>query len=386
MVGVVGPVERAWAERDRRGMLARGVLSDANPRIDPDPDDPAGALWTWVVDSPEASAVALWTSAVFDHRDVTAAEFTRLPDSTLWTICLRLPAALRTSYRIAVWCESGPAPWRTAVGRRPVILAAMGAGTPDGRCPDTIRGADGRLASVAAGPAAPREPWRGIARRRRVASRVDALPLAHGERAWVYSPGVAPVATPLLVLFDGQVWCELGVVGLLDALIASGRLPALHVALLDSGAADARWERLGVPGGQVHTVLDELLPRVRSRWPVDPSGAATLVAGQSLGGLAALWTLALGQGEVRRAIAQSPSLWRFALVDALLDEPRWDGLALEAGSFEPDMLRDVADAAAALRPDPRRGARSVDVRTFEAGHDWAAWRVNLLNALMRELG
>ncbi|MFT3799105.1 alpha/beta hydrolase [Microbacterium sp.] len=383
---VTGPVERARiAQGGRRGPDA-ALLATVNPRIDPDPDDPSGALWTWVIDAPEATAVALWTSAVFDHRDVTAAEFSRLPDSTLWTICLRLPAALRTAYRIAVWCEPGPAPWRTAAGRRPVILAAMAAGAADERCPDAMGGADGRPVSVAAGPAAPREPWRGMTPARRTGSRVDAVPLAHGERAWVYHPGRAPAPTPLLVLFDGQMWRELGLPGLLDGLIASGRLPALHVAMLDSGDADARWERLGVPGGQVHTVLDELLPRVRSGWPVDAAGAATLVAGQSLGGLAALWTLALGQGEVRRAIAQSPSLWRFSIVDALLDEPRWDALTLEAGTFEPDMLRDVHEAAATLLADARRADRAVHVHTFEAGHDWAAWRVHLLRALASQLG
>ncbi len=138
-------------------------------------------------------------------------------------------------------------------------------------------------------------------------------------------------------------------------------------------------------GGQVDTVIDELLPRVREQWEVDPRGSATLVSGQSLGGIASLWTLALSGGEVQHAIAQSPSLWRFDVAEALLAEPGWASIELEAGTFEGDMLADARALAKALRADGRLADRSVRCTAFEAGHDWAVWRANLLSALSEVL-
>ena len=393
MLRVVGPFEQAWAlaedgaqEDDGRGeraRLARDVLARPNPITTPDPDDPDLALWTWVVEDAEARSIALWTNAVFDHDDVANAEFRHLEGSALWTICLRLPAALRTSYRIAVWREDGPPPWRTAVGRRAVILAAMGAAVADERCHDAVRGSRGELSSVGAGPGAPADPVRPH-RRHDPRSRLDELALPAGERAWVYTPPQTADTlgtTPLLVLFDGQVWRGMGIRGMLDAAIADGTIPPLHVALLDSGSQEHRWQTLGVPGAQVDVVLDGLLPAVRAGWNVDARGEATSVSGQSLGGIAALWTLALGEGEIAHAIAQSPSLWRFDIAEALIAEPGWRTIELQAGAFERDMLADAEALESALRADPRIGRRTVHTVAAQAGHDWAVWRTGLMTAL-----
>ncbi|MFT3889364.1 MAG: DUF3327 domain-containing protein [Arachnia sp.] len=379
---VVGPLETAWRASDDPASLTQEALARPNPFIEPDPDDPELALWTWTVEDAEARAVVLWTNPVFDHADVAKAEFTRLPGSDLWTICLRLPAALRGSYRIGSWREDGPAPWRATTGRRPVILAAMGSSTADPRCLDVVHGSGDEPSSVASGPRAPRELWRGLAQPADITSQVDDLPLPHGERAWVYSPGVG-TATPLLVLYDGQVWRRMGLPALLDAAIGAGVLPPLHVALVDSGDQPHRWATLGVPGGQVDVVIDELLPRVRAGWHVDP--ATTLVSGQSLGGIAALWTLALSGGEVQHAIAQSASLWRFDVVEALMREPAWASIELQAGTFEGDMLEDARALAATLGADPRTAGRHVRCTGYEAGHDWAVWRANLFSALALHL-
>ena len=127
-------------------------------------------------------------------------------------------------------------------------------------------------------------------------------------------PGLRTI--PLLVLFDGDMWARrLRLGDALDRAIASGLLPPLHVAMLDSLDVGTRWRTLGVPGGHVDVVLDGLLPRIRACYPVSAEGTGTIVAGQSLGGLSALWTLALGEGMVGHAIAQSPALWRFDVAE-----------------------------------------------------------------------
>lgn len=378
---ITGELERAWAAGRDREALARAALGTPSPHIVADPDEAGMCVWTWTLEAADATAVVLWTNPVFEHRDVAQAELTRLTDSDLWTISLRLPAALRMSYRIGRWRGTTTPPWRTATGRRPVILAAMRASEADPRAVATVRGSHGEVSSVAAGPGAPPELWGDLTVPVAHPSGVDELMLGDGRRAWVYAPQSA-TPTPLLVVFDGQVWRDLGLPAILDTLLAAGRLPALHVAMLDSGDQEDRWASLGVPGGQVDVVLDDLLPRVRSGWHVDPGGDSTIVAGQSLGGIAALWTLALSGGEVRHAIAQSPSLWRFCVADALSAEPGWTSIELQAGTYEGDMLADARALAARLEVDPGPGGRTVRCTAFEAGHDWAVWRANLVAALV----
>lgn len=400
---VLGELEREWADPRKRAALTVEALDRPNPAIDPDPLDGAFSLWTWVVDAPDARSVLLWTNPVFDHGDVAQAEFTHLEESTLWTICLRLPSALRASYRIAIWSEDETPPWRHAQGRRETILAAMAHASADPRCTQQVKGSSGEVSSVAAGPNAPTELWNnegvtemlrfphtGQQDDTRVAHEssvkntppcVEELPLPDDQRAWVYSPPGSASETPLLVLFDGQVWQGMELPQLLDHLIRTGALPPLHVAMIDSGDQSTRWSQLGVPSAQVETVIDQLLPRVRAEWDVDPRGCATIVSGQSLGGIAALWTLALSQGAVQHAIAQSASLWRFDMVEPLLRERSWRTIELHAGSFEGDMLTDAEQLASRIHDDPRLNGRRVDMRAFEAGHDWAAWRANLLSSL-----
>ncbi|MFT4157838.1 MAG: DUF3327 domain-containing protein [Microbacterium sp.] len=383
---VRGPLEQAWRDSpEQRAELRIAALAQPNPLVVPETEDPESSLWTWVIEAPDARAVLLWTNPVFDHDDLAQAELERLDGSDLWTITLRLPSALRASYRIAVWDDEVPPPWRTAVGRRPVLRAAMATGRTDPRGVDSIVGSRGDASSVGSGPAAPPEPWRHLSAPRDVASQLDELALPGDERAWVYAPADVGSPTPMLLLFDGDVWRR-ELPTLLDAMISTGIIPPLHVAMLDAKNTEHRWDNLGVPAGQVDVMIDRLLPLVRDRWNVSARGKDTIVSGQSLGGIASLWTLALSAGEVGHAIAQSPSLWRFDVVEALAAEPRWSSIELQAGTFEGDMLADAAALSVALRSDERTASRSIVLSPFEAGHDWAVWRANLVGSLARMLG
>lgn len=342
---------------------------ERNPRMCPDPD-PNYSYWTWVVRDSSAKAVLLWTNPVFDYTDVSRMEMDRRDGR--WTITLRLPSALRFSYRISVWHSDEEPPWRRARGRRNVLLAAAAAGEPDPDCIAIITPRPGEISSVATGPTAPRQVWREPVGEGNVV-KLD------GDTS-VYVPPTES-QTPLLVLYDGQNWLSLGLPGILDQLIEVGLMPPVHVLFVDSRNSEHRWENLGVPAGQVDAVIDRWLPAVRQRFAVDPSGERTIVAGQSLGGIAALWTLALSEGDVQHAIAQSPSLWRFDVTDSLLDAPNWTSLHLHAGAYEGDMLLRVRTLKDDLTTDPRLRDRFVVANGFEAGHDWAAWRVNLVNSL-----
>lgn len=387
---ILGPLEMEWAEDKRRIELAAAALARPNPHVERESPGSAWAIWTWTVDAPGARAVVLFTNPVFDHRNIASAAFTRLEGSDLWAVTLRLPAALRASYRIAIHRGDDPPPWERASGRRPVTLAVRDASSVDARGAHAIDIGAGGQWSVGAGPDAPPELWRESAQWGRQDGGGSAnatepinlreLGLSSGARSWVYTPPGAREATPLLVLFDGQVWLRLGLPALIEQLIRGGSFPPLHIAFLDSGDSEHRWQHLGVPTGQVDVVLDELLPAIRQGWNVSSRGELTIVSGQSLGGLSALWTLALGGGAVQHAIAQSPSLWRFDVAEALLREPRWRTILMQAGTFEADMLQGARDLHASLHAGARAGRRA-EIAAVAGGHDWAVWRAGLIGSL-----
>ncbi|MFT3942783.1 MAG: alpha/beta hydrolase-fold protein [Ancrocorticia sp.] len=385
--------------------------------------------YTWLVEAPEASAVLLWVNGIFNHGELEHSEFERVAGDSLWALTLRLPASWLASYRIAVWEGEGLAPWRAATDRFAVRTAAMQLSSLDPRGGAVIGGSHGP-SSLAAGPEAPAENWHVEVAAELASGTVHEHTFAaterYGEqRVWVYQPGTiaAPgtadgaeqgtdgaepsvdgaaqgAPTPLLILFDGQVWNKaLGLPAILDAAIAGGVLPPLHVAMVDSVDMQIRWAELGVPSGQVDFVLDELLDFVREHYPVSPARDATVVSGQSFGGLAAVWALALGGDRIGHAIAQSPSLWRFDMADVLREQPDWLSLHLQAGRFEGHMLTDAealldsllegsegdAPAIDSARPTGP-SSRRVTLEPMDGGHDWAWWRPGLLNKLAELLG
>lgn len=397
-----GPVERDWeaaGTADERRLVLDDALAGPSPKIAPDPDDPAQVLMTWTVRAPRATSVLLEANGLVAFGSADALEMTRLPGTEVWTCTWSVPEDWSASYGFAIWKDESVPPWRAMSGR-PARLAAMLAAEPDPRASRTIGSSFGMPRSVASAPSAPAPPWEGLARPRRC-GRVHelAVPLpappapsvrpalpaptalaalsteaGGSERVWVYEPAHAPDAGPVLILFDGQVWLEqMGLVPALDALIDSGLLPPVHVAMIDSrDQGEYRAEHVGVPAGHVDLVIDTLLPLLRSRFAVSPHGADTIVSGQSYGGIASLWALVLADGEIGHAIAQSPSLWRFDVAEALAACPHWLTARILSGTFEGPMLMHARDLARAL------SGRDVRVTSVSGGHDWAWWSVRLL--------
>ncbi len=352
--------------------------------------------YTWVVESPDAHAVLLWANGMFNHENPASSEFEHLPGSDLWTLTLRLPSSWRASYRIAVWKNRETPPWRLGGDRFAVRNGAFLASTIDPRAGETIGGSHGP-SSLACGPDAPHEIWRGGTARPGAAGVIHEHSFMetgrYGEQQmWLYEPpstGKMGCDTPLLILFDGQVWHrELGLPRLLDTMILAGTLPPLYVAMVDSRDMAARWDELGVPTGQVDFVLDELLDFLHEHYGVGSTKDTTIVSGQSLGGIAAVWALALGGYRIGHAIAQSPSLWRFDTAPTLRDQHDWLSLHLQAGRFEGDMLTHARELHRELTETPTSApkTRTVTIEAVDGGHDWAWWRVSLLDRLAAILG
>ncbi|NUT45161.1 MAG: prolyl oligopeptidase family serine peptidase, partial [Thermoactinospora sp.] len=252
------------------------------------------------------------------------------------------------------------------------------------RLPGRWGGSD---ASVFALPLAPAERW---PRREGVATGT----LVHHDGVRVYLPATDLTGLlPVLVLLDGDMWLGgLGFHHTLDTMIAEGALPAMAVLAPEAADNATRWRDLTADDAYLSYLADDLLGR--SRWPITSDPARTVIAGQSLGGLTALYAGLRRPDRFGRVVAQSPSLWwrpgmAHTVPKAPVDGVPWMveqyatagrgplAVHLDVGSHEGPMvgysrrLRDVLSA---------RG-RAVSFHEFTGGHDYACWRVALADAL-----
>lgn len=383
---VQGPIESEW-ERARgrtggREAISRRLRALPMPIITEDDPPSPTCRYTWVHEDAEASAIVLSANHLVDPDDLSRSELTRLAHSDWWTITYRLPREWRASYVLTPHHGTSEPPWRAATGPRETRLAAM-AGEPDPANPRRIATSRGP-ASVVEGPAAPPHPWRGPALGRSLPRRRFPATAQHRERTvFIYRPGrpdAPPEGLPLLVLFDGEWWSgPIPLAESLDAAIQDGAIAPLCVAMIDSTSTEHRWHELGVPGGTVDFVLDELLPALREEFPISRDPRDVVASGSSLGGLASLWLLARGSGRVGGAIAQSPSLWRDDVTEPLRAASGYR-LEIQAGEYE---SAEMLPRSERLVLDLVRAGREASLTPVCGGHDWAWWHPGLLAALER---
>ncbi|MER7754562.1 enterochelin esterase [Kitasatospora sp. NPDC097643] len=392
---------------------------EPHPLVAPDPDDPAYRLVTLVhADPPQGAQPDALGGAPYDgvlallhtvtdkdrHAgDLTPHLMTRRDDGR-WSITYRLRADHRASYQLYPFRGAVPGTTRSEWSHvldhaRPDPLA------PGPRLP--ARGSR-HPASVLSLPEAPAQPYvqrrsdvpRGRTLAREVAGRrVDVhLPAghdsAHGHgsahgRGRAHGPGPYPVA----VLLDGEMWGEVLAVGdTLDNLTADGVIPPA-VALLVHTMGAGRPTDLSCNPDFVDLLADRLLPWAAREFAATTDPAATVIAGQSAGGLTAAYAAFRRPERFGNALSQSGSFW-------------WpDGTEFDAGSewltrqFAGGERRaarfyvEVGLQEWMLLPQNRHlrdvlTARGYDLayREFNGGHDYACWRGGLADGLGHLLG
>lgn len=220
----------------------------------------------------------------------------------------------------------------------------------------------------------------------------------NGRRVWLYATNPTTAGPrPRVLLLDGQGWFERGIAAALDADTARGRLPPADYVLIESLDREAEF---GCRPAFWLALQDDLLPRL-DRFA--PAGAAfTAVAGQSLGGLGAMYAGLHWPERFGRVLSQSGSFWwpKVDLLQAPPGEPcaRKPGsrgrlaeqlvagelgrngrlkVWLEVGSRE-DVMIDVNDS---LCDALRDAGHTVRYRLYEGGHDGLCWRGGLLDGL-----
>ncbi|MFE2296298.1 enterochelin esterase [Streptomyces sp. NPDC059452] len=383
--------------------------------------------------------VLLLAPGIGDPDRLAGSLLHHLPGTDVWYLGYRLRADHRASYRMVADISAGPAPTDPALFQQRLLALRAHAGAdplnPD-RIPARWRTAQG---SVLALPEAPPQPWSarrsgipcGTVERHTVAAGV----LGVERDVWAYLPpgrdpgperraeavrGTEAVrgAQPLLVLCDGDMWFgRLGLHDTLDALIADGVLPPLVVLAPD--AVDPVTRRLELGGRESYAsfLADEVVPWASARWSLTARPEWTVVAGQGLGGMTALYAGLTRPERFGGVVAQSPSLWwRPELVPgvpapdavgtpwlATLAAGLRDGLLegregregregqeeapgavvhFDVGLHEGALAEHSEALQAVLRARGHRVTRTV----HNGGHDYACWRGFLADALVKLLG
>ncbi|MET9245525.1 alpha/beta hydrolase-fold protein [Nonomuraea sp. NPDC003709] len=293
----------------------------------------------------------------------------RWGNTDCWYAEVAMPARLRVTYRFV---------------------------TDDGACADPFNPAGaGGDRSIAATPDAPAQPhWPAIGAE-------DVLPLPRTRIRWSSerlggrrTVRVHPAGGggPVVLLLDGDDWLYLHpAMTAFDSAVAHGEMPAVTLVFLPAQAREAEF---GCVAELWEAVRDELLPLVaESGVPADLD--RLVVAGQSLGGLSAMYA-ALEFPELVSAVAcQSGSFWWMpgaagladpmggpvggAIAARLRERPDLSGLrvAFDVGEHEARMLPhcELVETLA------EQAGATVRVSRSASGHDRAGWR----HALLRDV-
>ncbi|CAM5533333.1 alpha/beta hydrolase-fold protein [Streptomyces avidinii] len=294
----------------------------------------------------------------------------RWHDTDCWYAEVRMPARLRVTYQFLVDGTAYADPFNP-----------VGAGGDR---------------SVAATPDAPAQPhWP-------LFGSDDVLPVPRTRVRWAgdrlggrRTVRVHPAGGggPVVLLLDGDDWLYLHpAMTAFDSAVAGGELPPVTLVFLPTRDREAEF---GCRPELWQAVRDELLPLVAdSGVPADVD--RLVVAGQSLGGLSAVYAALEFPDLVSRVACQSGSLWWTpgaaksadplggpvggAIAARLRDRPDLSGLriAFDVGEHETRMLPHCA----LVETLAEQAGATVRVSRSPSGHDRAGWR----HALLRDVG
>jgi enterochelin esterase-like enzyme len=255
-----------------------------------------------------------------------------------------------------------------------------------------------RVLSVLEAPDAAPQRWRieqpGIERGELVEHTFTSSVLQNVRDVWTYTPrGWSPDEHeyPLLLCFDA--WEAINLARLpvvLDNLIAAGAIPPVLAVLIGNGTIEMRERELDCDEAFLRFLTDEMLPWANDFWKLVPDRSRTLLAGESLGGRAAvfaglrcpdLFGKVIAQAT---AVSEAEALALGALADrSAAPTPEPLELYLDVGLLEVDRTGELAFLAGVRRLSAilRAAGHTVHNAELACGHDDIAYGESIADGL-----
>ncbi|HKP15844.1 MAG TPA: alpha/beta hydrolase-fold protein [Gemmatimonadaceae bacterium] len=379
------------------------IQRDGAPLVELIPGDSANVLVTFVWHGDSATKnVALVNTAVASYAPAEAL-LARIPGTNVWYRSYPARADARFVYELSVNDNLVPFDQVTDWGARTATFR---------RDPFNTRVFEaaifGRGQSYAEGPRAPREEW--IAERPGVAkgsvekTTFTSKLLGTARDVWIYTPpGYDSLSRrtdglPLLLTFDGGEYVS-SIPGptILDNLIAARRIAPM-IGVFVGSAEGQRDVELGTNAQYVEFLATELLPWIREKHRLAASPRGNVVAGSSLGGLAAAFVAYRHPELFGNVLSQSGAFMYGspggAATEALTREieasPRRDvAFHLEAGIYEEVRLENGIDLLTSnrhLRDVLRAKGYRLTYDEFAGGHSDLNWRSGFARGMLALVG
>ena len=255
-------------------------------------------------------------------------------------------------------------------------------------------------------PKAPPQPWSTDtsplhATEARVRMRSRFLPKRRS--VWVFlPPGYDPRKHRynLVVAFDGVAYRDMvPTPRVVEHLVDAGRISPTVVVLVGN-ASGARVPELNRNAGFVRFLVEELFPWLRRRYGVRVDPLRTVVAGSSLGGVAATYAALQHPERFGNVLAQSGAfLWDSpkgatrdrSLMEEFASSPKLPlRFYLDVGTHEtqvpPGQPTSLLGSVRHMRDVLVAKGYPVTYAEFEGGHDYACWAGTLADGLVALLG
>ena len=385
------------------------VAQSGTPLVEPIDGDAnrTRVTFLWRATAPTRNVMVLGSFMTGPPTDYA---MTRLADTDVWYLTVRLPSGSRFAYSLSPNDPQAAAPPRAAqraatVQGDPLNPRRWGCTQPTATRHD--------CQSMAELPGAPPQPW--IVRNDKIpAGSVDkhkiASDLLKNERNLsVYTPpGYQAKGKPyaLLVLFDeGAYLNQVPTPIILDNLIAAGKIPPMVAVLIANPSQETRSRELPPNPQFADFLATELLPWVRSHYAVTSDPQLTTVGGSSFGGIAATYAGLRHSRIFGNVLCQSGSFWwapeRMApdvdatvetgwLAKEFIKSPKlplrfW----MDAGVFEVDSRGSggaILEPSRHMRDVLLAKGYEVHYQQFNSGHDYLTWRGTLADGLIALVG
>ena len=330
-------------------------------------------------------------------------QMTRLPDSDVWFKTYRLRGDARFTYAFSI--NGPPIPGAKVDSKNDEaweqILSALKSDplNKSRRIIDSTP--NGRLVEL---PGAPSQHWAnrqadapaGVVEWKRIKSAI----LNNERMAAVYTPpGYRGDATPygLLVVFDGIAYTATAMVPtpvILDNLIARNRIAPMIAVVLSNVTTTSRSDELPCNPRFADFLASEVVPWARQNYNVTTDPSRIIVAGSSLGGLAATYA-AFRHPEVFGAVlSQSGSFWWKPegdkggewLTGQFKASPKLPvRFYLDVGLMEGGGASDASDMVTVnrrMRDVLRAKGYQLFYQEFNGGHEYANWRGTFADGLL----